>query len=375
MKRLTCEVCGGTDLIKQDGVFVCQSCGCKYSVEEAQKLMREVDDSGNSSNTNSDNNKKIANLYERARKSIEVDDLKNAAEYYKQILDENPNDWEAYFYSYLGEKTSFTNGEAGAVAAKLGKTIPAAYDMAIETDNVTELRDRLKTITEKTTNRLLGIAFSGASLLRQHEGGNILTPSGKVNADLYKRMRDIAVNTIANCVAAFNPIEAKIESLAKGDKKINESIIRECLLIVRRTRFNISNWDFSPSMGLTEKLIKDELIQLYAKKIKEIDPNFSIPQPKKAAESNGGCYVATCVYGSYDCPQVWTLRRYRDDTLGATWYGRAFIRTYYAVSPTLVRWFGNTSWFKKMWKGKLDRMVERLQAKGVENTPYQDKNW
>ena len=41
MKKLTCEMCGGTDLIKQDGVFVCQSCGCKYSVEEARKLMIE----------------------------------------------------------------------------------------------------------------------------------------------------------------------------------------------------------------------------------------------------------------------------------------------------------------------------------------------
>lgn len=91
--------------------------------------------------------------------------------------------------------------------------------------------------------------------------------------------------------------------------------------------------------------------------------------------SSGGCYVATCVYGSYNCPEVWTLRRYRDDTLGATWYGRAFIRTYYAVSPTLVKWFGKTKWFKKLWQGKLDRMVKRLQEKGVESTPYQDKNW
>lgn len=41
MKRLTCEMCGSTDLIKQDGVFVCQSCGCKYSVEEAKKMMVE----------------------------------------------------------------------------------------------------------------------------------------------------------------------------------------------------------------------------------------------------------------------------------------------------------------------------------------------
>ena len=42
MKQLTCEMCGGTDLLKQDGVFVCQSCGCKYSVEEAKKMMVEV---------------------------------------------------------------------------------------------------------------------------------------------------------------------------------------------------------------------------------------------------------------------------------------------------------------------------------------------
>ena len=88
-----------------------------------------------------------------------------------------------------------------------------------------------------------------------------------------------------------------------------------------------------------------------------------------------GCYVATAVYGSYDCPQVWTLRRYRDNILAKSWYGRAFIRTYYAISPTLVKWFGKTNWFKNMWKGKLDRMVKKLQDAGVENTPYNDKVW
>ena len=35
MKQLTCEMCGSTDLIKQEGVFVCQTCGTKYSVEES----------------------------------------------------------------------------------------------------------------------------------------------------------------------------------------------------------------------------------------------------------------------------------------------------------------------------------------------------
>lgn len=88
-----------------------------------------------------------------------------------------------------------------------------------------------------------------------------------------------------------------------------------------------------------------------------------------------GCYVATCVYGSYDCPQVWTLRRYRDYTLAETWHGRAFIKAYYTISPTLVKWFGNTTWFKKLWRGKLDKMVKRLNNDGVLNTPYEDRNW
>lgn len=88
---------------------------------------------------------------------------------------------------------------------------------------------------------------------------------------------------------------------------------------------------------------------------------------------SGGCYVATCVYGSYDCPEVWTLRRFRDYTLDATWYGRLFIKCYYATSPTLVKWFGNQKWFKTIWKKPLDAMVSKLNSNGVENTQYTDK--
>ena len=106
------------------------------------------------------------------------------------------------------------------------------------------------------------------------------------------------------------------------------------------------------------------------------DSDASTPTPSSTtSSSSGGCYVATCVYGSYDCPQVWTLRRFRDETLGATWYGRAFIRTYYAISPTLVKWFGKTSWFKRLWQGTLDKMVAKLNRDGVADTPYQDQNW
>lgn len=94
-----------------------------------------------------------------------------------------------------------------------------------------------------------------------------------------------------------------------------------------------------------------------------------------ASTSSGGCYVATAVYGSYDCPQVWTLRRFRDDVLAKSLAGRLFIRTYYAISPTLVKWFGHCNWFRNLWKPTLDRMVKRLNDNGTEDTPYQDRTW
>ena len=95
----------------------------------------------------------------------------------------------------------------------------------------------------------------------------------------------------------------------------------------------------------------------------------------KSNKKSGCCYVATCVYGSYDCPQVWTLRRYRDDTLAKTWYGRAFVRIYYAISPTFVKWFGKTKWFQTICKFQLDHIIKSLNRRGVANTPYQDKEW
>ncbi len=85
-----------------------------------------------------------------------------------------------------------------------------------------------------------------------------------------------------------------------------------------------------------------------------------------------GCYIATCVYSSYDCPQVWVLRRFRDEMLKRTAPGRAFVRCYYAVSLTLVRWFGETTLFHLFWRKALDRLVGRLKEKGVADTRYED---
>jgi len=90
---------------------------------------------------------------------------------------------------------------------------------------------------------------------------------------------------------------------------------------------------------------------------------------------NNGCYVATAVYGSYDCPEVWTLRRYRDEHLAKSCLGRLFIVTYYSISPMIVKLFGKTNWFNHLFRKKLDKMVTNLKEQGYSSTEYEDKEW
>ena len=89
-----------------------------------------------------------------------------------------------------------------------------------------------------------------------------------------------------------------------------------------------------------------------------------------SGSSSDGCYIATAVYGSYDCPEVWTLRRFRDEVLRASVLGRLFIRSYYAVSPGLVRHIGSKSLFQKTVKRVLDSFVSHLNKAGFRDTPY-----
>lgn len=111
--------------------------------------------------------------------------------------------------------------------------------------------------------------------------------------------------------------------------------------------------------------------------IRLVDSSYSSsPYNEEAfttAPQKQGCYIATAVYGSYDCPQVWVLRRYRDNVLAQTAFGKLFIRAYYAISPRLVKSYGQNKAFIQLFRSILDRFVLRLQKSGLSDTPYQDK--
>ena len=148
--------------------------------------------------------------------------------------------------------------------------------------------------------------------------------------------------------------------------------------IIEDFGFVYNDTDFAENCFVSENIqIQNVTAANLIKQIKDFSADYEkyfkelkIFEPET---SSGGCYIATAVYGSYDCPEVWTLRRFRDKTLAETCFGRFFIRFYYAVSPTAVKYFGNTKLFKNIFRKPLDKFVKFLNRKGFEDTPYYDK--
>ncbi|HOO32763.1 MAG TPA: hypothetical protein PK466_10005 [Thermotogota bacterium] len=88
-----------------------------------------------------------------------------------------------------------------------------------------------------------------------------------------------------------------------------------------------------------------------------------IKQLKKMNKSKKkeGCYIATAVYGSYDCPEVLVLRNFRDDRLLPNPLGRLFVRLYYATSPALAKRIKPDGRIAKMTRTLLNGMVRRIK--------------
>ncbi|MBQ7265581.1 MAG: hypothetical protein IJS61_05730 [Firmicutes bacterium] len=334
MKALKCEICGSTDMVKQGEYYVCQHCSCKYTAEDAKKLMVDVKVEGSVS---IDNTKKLKNLYNLARRARNESNNANAANYYKQILLENSNDWEANFYSVYCTAMSCKIGQISSAVYSVRNCIGSTFHMI---KNYTPTNEhKLHYSKVETGVQILGITMGNATLNHVKKASDT-DPSYAI-----KTMKE---NMGAN-VRLY---------ITLGDQLIkyfNESTKA------------LEHYKYAADFTMTD--LSSSEVEALNTRIKNLDPSY-IPK-----NNSSGCYVATAVYGSYDCPQVWTLRRYRDNILATKWYGRIFIHTYYAISPKIVKLFGSKKCFKNIFKPKLDKFVLALNKKGIQNTPYNDKEW
>lgn len=336
MKAMRCEMCGSHELVKQDGMYVCQYCGTKYTVEEARKLLGTV---------RIDRTEEIENLLILARRARDDNDNVNAEKYYGRVLEANPNSWEAAFFQVYYCSKQAKIAEISSAATSVKNVIDTTFRLICRLDDVGEKSGALATV----------IVYSSRIV-------DMLSGAARNHYSKYQTTNGVVTEYSRNIISCYRIYE----ELEKGIKQYFSSDI-ETLIVLQKEQneFLLKYRD-----GFVTHWRKTEMNRLTAE-IQYVDASYQRPK----AERKKGCYVATAVYGSYDCPEVWTLRRYRDNTLATTWYGRCFIYLYYAVSPILVRLFGRTKWFRSLWKPMLDRMVRSLNEEGVESTPYEDRNW
>ena len=376
MKQLTCEMCGSTDLMKQDGVFVCQTCGTKYSVEEAKKMMVEgtVDVTG--STVKVDTSDELANLYQLAHRAKIENNIENAAKYYDMILIKDPTSWEAAFYSVYYQALNCKIIQIESSVLSIQNSLDTVF--ALISCHLTDEGEKKEACKQVALSSIAAADVFFTSAKNTHDS-SFRSFMQYGNQKLYvEAVMEFRKRTLA-CGQLLTHLEGILRMLYPEDKDIREIALTALEKAATESfeSYKETYNEYKVHIFKLSKFACDELADTIKKYYK---PDYTslfetVKKPVKPATPSGGCYVATAVYGSYDCPQVWTLRRFRDYTLAETWYGRAFIRTYYAISPTLVKWFGHTEWFKKMWKGKLDRMVANLNAEGVEDTPYEDRIW
>lgn len=324
----------------------------------------------------------LDSLYQAARRARDNRSYEDAAKYYETIQAKDPTSWEAKFYATCCRAQMCPTAQIESSVVFIQNRLSSVF-LLISTHMQGE--DAQIAAHKEVALYVLAVAdtFCSASK-RSFELNSKTLESHKVMMNQLFALYEL-LSRLGNSLtlSPFIPRDSQLDDLAViAWKRAVDYTYHVWFSFLRIDIVKYANTSEAYALTL-------QMVNLLVPGILARDPNYENPfdtgikpgqsvpvqAPSSSSSSGGGCYVATAVYGSYDCPQVWTLRRFRDYTLSKTWYGRAFIRTYYAISPTLVKWFGHTGWFKRMWKGKLDRLVVSLNAGGVEDTPYEDQCW
>lgn len=302
-----------------------------------------------------DNSHKINNLYRLARRAFQEQDYKGAQKYYEQILLEQPDKWEPVFYAAYckayDSKIEDIERNVQLLKNKLDSTI-----IFLKQDNKTDTEKEIANIAYLINDLVFHLDTQMVLSLEIHDDPK---------RDYYKENRDDADRH----ESLLELLDALIIRLAPYTE--NERIVfykyrakeQAVSIMVSLVSYNDRVLADSEDKKFRKRIEKEQ------REIAAHNPNYKIEK----VPSKGACYVATAVYGSYDCPQVWVLRRFRDEVLLPMRCGKFFVKTYYVVSPILLKHFGNNIIFKTCCITILDLLIKHLKIKGFSDKPYDDR--
>lgn len=361
-----CPQCGANiELDKNLEQGFCNYCGTKIIIKDVVQKVKIV------------NNPTFDNYIKLADRDYEDKNYENALGNYTEALKINPDAWQAIYRKGICETRTTTLGNFNIEASVNGTKNALKIYETEETD-----KNKIAQLKVKMAEDLQGIAsdYWGFAFNHYQEYWKLENSANEMWGRLL-RVRDCCLfvkeNLLTDEVMELCPTCYGNEPISGLKLLIYKEIILCDAAIVPPRSYESGYGSYGPIYSTTivndtlrQKLIAEynELVEL----IKKEEPEYD-PPALNTSTSTGGCYVATAVYGSYDCPEVWTLRRFRDYKLDKNIFGKLFIKIYYAISPTIVKYFGKTKLFNKINKYILDKLVKKLNDEGYENTSYVDK--
>lgn len=148
MKKMVCEMCEGTEFLKVEGKFVCQGCGLQYTMEEAKKLMVDVEDTGIVAPAASvpQTNPQVENLLNLARNAYASKNYAQTEEFCNQVIAQDSQNYEAWLLK--GQAINYQITASNQRILEAYNCIMTAYDVLPEEEKETEKYEVLSVLKD-----------------------------------------------------------------------------------------------------------------------------------------------------------------------------------------------------------------------------------
>ena len=163
MKAMVCEMCQSNDLVKQDGMYVCQYCGTKYTVEEARKLLGTV---------KIDKTEETQKLLVLARRARDEQNSENAEKYYGMVLQEDPDNWEAAFFQVYFQSMQCKIMNIASAAFSVANCVEGAIELIAKLEDSSEQDAAISTLTLYSTLIANMLGSAAKSHYTEHSTAN-----------------------------------------------------------------------------------------------------------------------------------------------------------------------------------------------------------
>lgn len=274
MKKIVCEMCGSNDLLKKDGVFECQSCGTKYSVEEAKKMM--VDGVVNVEGTvQIDDSNKINNLIKNAKILFKDGKTDEAYKLFGDVLNIDTENYTAITYRGLCSAwhTSINSPKISDAVTGISRGFEIAKNVLGETEEYAQFCMEILEHMSKISVACMNLYKEHCVKAFKNYEENLSELSSSLNrsglyadVDWYRKRgeqekarldssRSIAINGIHLTLVASNVVAVKIITVKNIDiysikdyKTIKEFIIK--YMVVPHEYLNNKLDDYLAALGM-----------------------------------------------------------------------------------------------------------------------------